>query len=68
MTQKKVHTEEQALSLFQTGTKDNCLARVTVQNPFKVNLIAVFSSDEQGHQTTSEIRTGDDTSYPGVTV
>lgn len=68
MTQRKIHTEEQALSPFQAGTKVNCLARVTAQNPFKVNLIALFHSNEQEHQTTFEIRTDDDTSCPGVTV
>lgn len=42
--------EEQALSPFQTGTKVNCSAKVTGQTPFKVNLIGLFHSDEQGHQ------------------
>lgn len=47
---KNAQMKEHALSPFQTGTKVNCLAKVTGQAAFKVNMIDLFHSHEQRHQ------------------
>jgi len=65
--QKAIPMEEQALSLFRTGTKVNCSAKVMDKHHLKLTWLVFFSQMSKGTKTSFEIRTAVDTSYPGVT-